>query len=158
MELPKKVKLALDETRILILGAQILLGFQFRGVFRDGYDRLAPGARLLDAVALALMICVVGLLIMPGPYHRVVEGGEDTGNFHRLVTAVAEIVLLPFAVALGFDLVITTDLIFGKTTGWIAGSSASAVALTLWYGFPQSRKWQTGAKERRMTQAQADEV
>jgi hypothetical protein len=32
MELSKKVKIALYETRILILGAQILLGFQFRGV------------------------------------------------------------------------------------------------------------------------------
>ncbi len=29
MELSKKVKVALDETRMLILGAQILLGFQF---------------------------------------------------------------------------------------------------------------------------------
>jgi len=38
MELSKKVKVALDETRMLILGAQILLGFQFRGVFVDGYD------------------------------------------------------------------------------------------------------------------------
>ena len=40
MELSKKVKVALDETRMLILGAQILLGFQFRGVFGDGYDQL----------------------------------------------------------------------------------------------------------------------
>jgi hypothetical protein len=40
MELSKKVKIALDETRILILGAQILLGFQFRGVFSDGYEQL----------------------------------------------------------------------------------------------------------------------
>ena len=29
-------KTALDETRILILGVQILLGFQLRGVFSDG--------------------------------------------------------------------------------------------------------------------------
>ena len=31
MELSKKIKIALDETPMLILGAQILLGFQFRG-------------------------------------------------------------------------------------------------------------------------------
>jgi hypothetical protein len=31
MELSKKVKVALDETRMLILGAQILLGFSFGG-------------------------------------------------------------------------------------------------------------------------------
>jgi hypothetical protein len=46
MELSKKVKVALDETRMLILGAQILLGFQFRGVFGDGYDRL-PQTRVI---------------------------------------------------------------------------------------------------------------
>jgi len=39
MELSKKVKIALDETRILILGVQILLGLQLRGVFSDGYEQ-----------------------------------------------------------------------------------------------------------------------
>src|SRR5438874_13400695 len=52
MELSKKVKIALDETRMLILGAQILLGFQFRGVFSDGYGQLPSHARYLDGVAL----------------------------------------------------------------------------------------------------------
>ena len=61
MELSKKVKIALDETRILILGAQILLGFQFRGVFSDGYEQLPSQARYLDGVALGLMVCVVGI-------------------------------------------------------------------------------------------------
>ena len=65
MELSKKVKVPLDETRMLILGVQILLGFQFRGVFGDGYDQLPADSRYLSGVALGLMICVVGLLITP---------------------------------------------------------------------------------------------
>jgi hypothetical protein len=52
MELSKKVKVALDETRMLILGAQILLGFQFRGVFSDGYDQLPADSRYLSGGAL----------------------------------------------------------------------------------------------------------
>ena len=48
MELSKKVKVALDETRMLILGAQILLGFQFRGVFSDGYDQLPADFALFE--------------------------------------------------------------------------------------------------------------
>ena len=123
MELSKKVKVALDETRMLILGAQILLGFQFRGVFGDGYDllpadsRYLSGAdsRYLSGVAMGLMICVVGLLITPGPYHRMVEAGTDSGRFHRLVTIVAELALLPFALALGLDLFITVERIFDET-------------------------------------------
>ena len=86
MELSKKVKVALDETRMLILGAQILLGFQFRGPFSDGFDQLPTSARYLAGLALGLMVCVVGLLIAPGPYHCIVEGGADSGHFHRVLT------------------------------------------------------------------------
>jgi len=85
MELSKKIKLALDETRILILGAQILLGFQFRAVFSDRYEELHTTLRYLDAIAIVPMICVVALLITPGPYHRIVQNGEDSRSFHGLV-------------------------------------------------------------------------
>ena len=53
MELSKKVKVALVETRMLILGAQILLGFQFRGVFGDGYD-LLPKLQTLTIPSLVI--------------------------------------------------------------------------------------------------------
>jgi hypothetical protein len=56
MELGKKVKIALDETRILILGAQILVGFQFRGAFQTVFDQLPAWSRYLHATALLLMI------------------------------------------------------------------------------------------------------
>jgi hypothetical protein len=36
----RKLKTALDETRLLILGVQILLGFEFQCVFQDGFDGL----------------------------------------------------------------------------------------------------------------------
>src|ERR1700741_1407291 len=106
MELSKKVKLALDETRMLILGAQILLGFDFRGVFSDGYEQLPTHARYLDGLGIALVGGFVGLLITPGPYHRIVEDGEDSEQLHRLATAIAEMALFPFALALGIDIVI----------------------------------------------------
>src|SRR3954471_1871195 len=117
MELAKKVKIALDETRMLILGAQILLGFQLRGVFSDGYQQLPTHVRYLDGLALALMVCVVGLLITPGPYHRIVERGGDSEQLHRLVTVVADLALLPFALALGLDVVITAGRILGEAAG-----------------------------------------
>jgi hypothetical protein len=41
MKISKKVKVALDETRMLVLGAQILIGFQFRGVFQNLYEPTA---------------------------------------------------------------------------------------------------------------------
>ena len=52
MELTKKVKTALDETRMLIMGAQILVGFGFQGVFADAFNQLPTHARFVNAVAL----------------------------------------------------------------------------------------------------------
>jgi hypothetical protein len=150
MELAKKVKIALDETRMLILGAQILLGFQLRGVFSDGYQQLPTHVRYLDGLALALMVCVVGLLITPGPYHRIVERGGDSEQLHRLVTVVADLALLPFALALGLDVVITAGRILGEAAGVAAGIVATAVAIGFWYGFPWLRKRYAGRQERAM--------
>src|SRR5438045_3389610 len=48
MELSKKVKTALDETRMLILGAQILLGFELRSAFSEGFDKLSGHSRHLE--------------------------------------------------------------------------------------------------------------
>jgi Family of unknown function (DUF6328) len=153
MELTKKVKIALDETRMLILGAQILLGFHFRGVFSDGYEQLPTHARYLDGLGLALMVCVVGLLVTPGPYHRIAEDGEQ---LHRLATAIAEMALFPFALALGVDIVITAGRIFGELAGAVAGTAATAVAIGFWYGFPQLRKRRIGEQERAMTSGQIE--
>ena len=47
MSLAKKVKTALDETRLLILGAQVLLGFQLNGVFQEAFAVLSESTRLL---------------------------------------------------------------------------------------------------------------
>ena len=38
----RRVKTALDETRLLILGAQILFGFHLNGAFQSGADMTAP--------------------------------------------------------------------------------------------------------------------
>jgi hypothetical protein len=150
MELTKKIKIALDETRMLILGVQILLGFQFRSVFDNGYDQLPSHLRYLGGIALLPMICVVALLITPGPYHRIVENGEDSGYFHEIVTRIINLALLPFAIALGLDVVVTSERIFGEVTGAGAGITVAVVAIAFWYGFPHLRKRYKPKQERLM--------
>src|SRR5215469_2461886 len=106
MKLSQKIKLALEEIRILILGAQILLGFALRGVFADRFDAIPTHARYLDGLGVGLLVCVVALLIAPGPYHRIVEQGRDSGGLHHFATVIADLALLPFALALGIGVFI----------------------------------------------------
>src|ERR1700716_3991088 len=128
MQLSKKIKPALDETRMLILGAQILLGFELRAAFSDGFDELPGHARHLEALALMLMVVSVALMITPGPYHRIVEGGRDSGAFHNVTTVIADLSLFPFAVALGIDMFVSIERICGSTGALAAGIGATAVA------------------------------
>jgi uncharacterized protein DUF6328 len=151
MKLTEKVKFALDECRMLILGAQILLGFQLRGAFQDGFDQLPAHAKLLDALGLGLMLCSVAVLITPGPYHRLVEEGNDSGELHRLVTLCARVALLPFALGLGIDVFIAAERVAGTAAGVAAGAGASLVALALWYAVPELRSRAHGAEQRAQT-------
>ena len=158
MKLSDKIKVALEETRILILGAQILLGFGFRGMFDDRFDQLPAYARYADGVGLGLLVCTVGLLIAPGPYHRIVEGGQDSGRLHNFASVIADLALLPFALALGIGLFVGTEAILGESAVSIAaGTIGAGLALALWYGLPQSRKRFVGERERMITRGQSNE-
>jgi len=157
MELSKKIKIGLDETRTLILGAQILLGFQFRSAFQDGFDTLPALSRGLDGVALGLMLLAVGLLIAPDPYHRIVEDGNDSGRFHRIVTIFADLALLPFALGLGLDVAVTGERMFGAAGAIAAGAGTAVLALCFWYAVPRLRRRVAGAKQRAKTMRERDQ-
>ena len=158
MKLSDKVKIALDETRILILGAQVLLSFGFRGVFSDRFEELPLHARYMDGVGLGLLVCAVGLLIAPGPFHRIVEEGQDSGRLHRFATIIADLALLPFALALGIGLFIGMEGVCDDGGVAIAaGAGGAGLALALWYGLPQLRKRFVGERQRMMTRGQRNE-
>jgi hypothetical protein len=154
MQLAKLIKTALEETRMLVLGAQILLGFELSGVFRDGFQSLPLHARYLDGIALLLIIVTVALLITPETYHHLVELGGSTGRFHQLISLMADGALLPFALSLGLALFIAGESIFGFSIGLAAGGFFLLLALGCWYGLQYLRRLRTGHKERAMTARQ----
>jgi hypothetical protein len=61
-KLDSKLKTALDERRLLFLGGQVLLGFQFQAFFQDGFPALSASARFLSLGGLALMVVSMALL------------------------------------------------------------------------------------------------
>ncbi len=159
MPLPisEKVKIALDETRILALGANILVGFQFRGVFDPQFDKLPTMSRWLDGVAVLLMALTLALLFLPGPYHRMVEAGNDTAALHRLIGWVAFLALAPFSISLGIDVAIVGERIVGALGGALAGAAFAVLALTFWYGLGELGKARTRSTEPTMARQSSDD-
>jgi len=132
MALAPKLKTALDETRLLILGAQVLMGFQLNGIFQDAFEKLPEHARLIDAVAALLIAAAIGLLIAPSMQHRLVEHGEDTGRMLRVATVCAGAALLPLGLSLGLDLYVVLLRHSGAPFAMLAGLAFATFALLFW--------------------------
>jgi hypothetical protein len=132
--LKDKVKSALQENRILVLGTQVVLGLQFRAVFEKGFSQLPQATQYLKLVSLGLMLTAFALLITPSSFHRIAERGEDTHRLHHLVSRILEPVLILFAVAIGLDLFAAGEKVAGRATGLGLGVGGVAVGLGLFYG------------------------
>lgn len=133
-DLKKKVEYALGETRTLILGAQILFGFQLHAIFQPGFERLSAPARWLDLATLGLMTMALTVLIAPAPFHRLVEGGDATSRMHDFTTTMAECALLPMGLGIGIDVFIVTERLFGWPADVVLGLAVGVLAALFWYG------------------------
>lgn len=143
-ELKDKITNALDECRMLILAAQIMLGFQYRATFEPGFEKLPHHAQYLKMLGLALMLVSVAFLIAPSAYHRIVAEGEDTQDLHRFTTSSAEVALLPFAISIGIDLFVSVEKVAGRAAGIVSGLAAGLIALFFWYGLEAIHKTRHG--------------
>ena len=145
-ELDKKLKTALDETRLLILGAQVLLGFQFQCFFQDGFSRLSPLSKGLCLAGLACVILAVALLIVPSMQHRLIEKGHSSGRLLGATSFYASLALAPLALSLTLSAYVVLDRHFGVLAGVIGGLGFGAVAAAAWFGC----EWMIGlAREKR---------
>jgi hypothetical protein len=133
MDLQKKLKLALNDNRLLILGTQVLFGFQFNGIFQELFVELPYPSRVLEACGLTLLMASIAFLIAPSMHHRIVEGGRDSARVLKLATDFAGFALLPLTFALAFDMFVTVAWTLGLVAGTTIGATFFLVAILSFY-------------------------
>ena len=133
-ELKDKIKIALDESRMLVLGTQILLGFQFRSAFEPAFDQLPKSSQHLKMIGLMILLVAITLIMAPGSYHRIVRAGSDAEDVHQFATTMMDVALIPFLLAFALDFYTSMGRIIGTTGGLIAGAVVGVTCLSLWYG------------------------
>jgi len=131
--LKNRVGNAVGEARGLVLGAQVLLGFQFYAAFQEGFEALTVWSQAAKLAALGLMLLAVGLLVAPTAYHRIVEQGEGAEALRGFTSRVMFWALLPFALALGLDLFVAGSSVLGRKWAVAFGFAAAAAAFFFWY-------------------------
>jgi Family of unknown function (DUF6328) len=73
---PKKVDQMLTEARVILPGAQALLGFQLSVVLTSAFEWFSGLSQMSHAMALGLVALATIPLMAPAAYHRIVDAGE----------------------------------------------------------------------------------
>jgi Family of unknown function (DUF6328) len=137
-DIATKIEHALTEARMVLPGAQALLGFQFMSFFAAGFADLPRASRLIHFSGL-LSVSLAGiLLIAPAAFHRLAEQGQSTTRFYRDASGMVQASLVPLALWMSADFYV----VVAKVSGWIADGAVSAAALLLgvfclWWGIPR---------------------
>ena len=133
VSLRTKVKNALDEARILVLGVQVLLGFQYRAFQEPAFEKLSRANQDLKLLGLALLLVTTALILLPAARHRLVERGEDSSALHKFTMDAVGLAVVPFAVVLGLDLY-SAGATRSPRVGIALGVAGFAVAAFFWFG------------------------
>jgi len=133
-ELDAKLKTALDESRLLILGAQVLFGFAFQAAFQELFGEVGTAGRTAQIAALCLLSLSIAFLILPSYYHQIACRGRTLHAALGVATSFAGWSLLPLTLGLGASVYVVVERLAGKEAGMIFGSTLSATGLALLYG------------------------
>lgn len=134
MQIEAKLKTALDESRLLILGAQVLFGFQFEAVFQELFADVPLASRYVHCAGLVMLLVSIGLLIAPSLFHQIIFDGESRPGAVTMATWLAGASLLPLTLGLGAATFVTFEQLFSRGIGIAAGTAFTAIALALLYG------------------------
>lgn len=130
-ELSDKIRNVLTEARMVLPGAQALLGFGSIAVLMDAFERLPDTLKAVHIVGLCFIAVAVILLMTPAAYHRIAEGGEETDRFHRVATRLLLGAMAALAPGLGAAVWIVVERATGSRA---AGVITAGSLMAFFYG------------------------
>jgi hypothetical protein len=141
MKLADALKTSLDELRMQMLGTQVLLGFQFQGLFQDRFPFAIAAARIITVVGMSFLVMALGLMMAIPCQHRFVEGGEDTQRIYAASKRYAQLAFFPVACGIGCNLFVAMVEPFGEAMATGFALAVSAMAVGAWYGLGIVLRW-----------------
>lgn len=131
-----KIQHALTDARVVLPGAQALLGFQFVGVLLGGFEALPASSQYVHLASLTLVTLSTILLMMPAAYHRLAERGQPSAHFYRLTRSAVLWSMVPLGAGICGDFFIVVRKVSGSLA--LANSTTILLIVTFfffWFGF-----------------------
>ncbi len=125
----------LNELRVALPGVQVMFAFMLAVPFSKGYSKVTHFEKLAFFVALVATALSSALLIATPSIHRLLFRHRDK---ERIVLAGNRLAIAGIAflgVAMVASVLMVSDFLFGRTTGYVTAGVLAAVVLAAWYGF-----------------------
>jgi hypothetical protein len=132
-----KIEQLLTEARVILPGAQALLGFQLIVMMTKAFRELPSGAQRIHLIALMSLMLAVVLLIAPAAIHRLAFEGRDNPRLHAIGSRIIAFALLPMICAIACDVWVALFRLQGG--GLVPGVGSLMTACLLigfWYVLP----------------------
>jgi hypothetical protein len=142
---------------MLALGAQVLIGFQFQGVFQPGFVELPPSSKVAQIGGLLLLLASLGVLIVPSTQHIIAERFRATRRMEAILTRCLDLSLLPLGGALALDVGIAVRTSAGDRWALLCGAAIFLAALGLWFAWTIAARSKKGAQERMLASQRKSE-
>lgn len=126
----------LNELRVALPGAQVLLAFLLVAPLNQGFDAVQDLARTVYVVSLSATVVATVLLIAPSAYHRLRWRERNKDRMLRIANRLSVAGLASLAVALTAAMFVVLDVLYDQT---LAAAFAALVGLLFaagWFVLP----------------------
>ncbi len=131
----------LTEARLIIPGAQALLGFQFAVTLMRAFAELPDAVKMLHVAALCCIGFAVILLMAPASIHRIAFGGEDDPAFVQVASWFVVAAPLPLAFGIAIDTFVAAGrALESARAATLLSLAAIVVLLGTWYVYPLAQR------------------
>jgi hypothetical protein len=136
-DIQAKIEQMLTEARVILPGAQALLGFQFVVTMNKTFSQLDPTDQHIHFASLISVALSILLLITPAAVHRMTFDGQDVPRFHRIGSLIITLALIPLALGLSGDFYLAASrMIDNRPLAAAAAVIVFIVMAALWYAVP----------------------
>jgi hypothetical protein len=148
-KLEEQITVALTEVRVVLPGAQALLGFQAAIMFTEAFARLPDALKYAHLLSLLLILLTVMLLMTPAAYHRIAERGGFSPHLHRFITRTLVAAMITLALGMGVELyVVAHKITRSQPLAAAIAAAMLAVYYGLWFGYTLWARHRVRSSER----------
>ena len=134
-----QLKDLLEETRILLPGAELLAAFLTTLPFQERFSQLQTAERVVFVIAFLLDLVAITCFLTPAAYHRVAQPIRNKNRFKQFANKFILAGLVPFTVAMALVTFLVAAVVVSQPFGIVAGSVILLLELVMWWLVPYMR-------------------